>query len=650
MTEQQLAKRVADANEAYRNSKPIMSDAAYDALEDQLRALNPNHPHFRTTGAAPAGAAWPKVKHPFQMRSLGKINFDAKYTPNPHHELYVWWGKIGKMPLFWTEKMDGISVRLTYENGVLTEAATRGDGHEGFAITRNVLLMRGAVRQLPPKMPDGTPTPAIVHVRGEICLKLSDFKDYFPGGSNPRNVAAGTAKRLTDPAQCKHLTVFAYQMQPDGMAMSSKAAEINTLDAFGFTLPNHGKVLSYDAMARVYDTYISTTRKSLDWEIDGIVIEVDDRDLREGFGYLNDRPAGAVAFKFPNEEKETILRDITWQVGKSGRITPVALFDSVPLAGANVKRASLHNIGLIEDLAHDAGISSLCIGDTVMVARRNDVIPQIEAVLKANGGSPLATPTTCPECSTPLVRKGAYLICPAGDTCPAQISGAIKRWISKVGVKHFGTSLIDMLCETGTIESIADLYKLDPKVVSGMDMNGRKVGGTADRGFKSLHAHRVIPLHVFVGSLGIEMIGRTMAKSIVDAGFDSLNAMSKAKIASIAAIPGMGAVRAQKFCDGFWDLLDRSVIPKLLVHITIAAQATGAFSGKTVCMTGFRDTSMAATIEAQGGTIKSGVSKTLSVLVAKDTSSSSGKAAKARKYGIEVVGIDEMWNRLGGKP
>jgi len=259
-------------------------------------------------------------------------------------------------------------------------------------------------------------------------------------------------------------------------------------------------------------------------------------------------------------------------------------------------------------------------------------------------------PTDCPECQATLERKGAYLICPAGDTCPAQISGSIKRWIDKVGIKHFGTSLIDMLCETGAVEDIAGLYKLDVKDVARMSFNGRLVGGSADRGFKNLHAKRVLPLHVFVGSLGIEMIGRSMAKTIVDAGFDSLNAMSKAKVADIAAIPGMGQTRAEKFCDGFWDLLDRGTIASLLAHITIAAQATGNFSGKSICMTGFRDPQMVTTIEAQGGTVKSGVSKSLTILVAKDANSTSGKAGKARKYGTEVIDIDEMWKRLGGKP
>jgi DNA ligase (NAD+) len=260
-------------------------------------------------------------------------------------------------------------------------------------------------------------------------------------------------------------------------------------------------------------------------------------------------------------------------------------------------------------------------------------------------------PTACPDCGTAVITDGEYLICPNGDTCPSQISGSIKRWIAKIGVKHFGTALIDLLCETGKVERIADLYKLDPAEVAAMEFpDCRKVGGTADKAFRNLHAATTLPLHVFIGSLGIPLIGRSMAKTIVDGRFDTLNLMSKARIPDIAAIPGVGQTKATAFVDGYWDLLDRGVIASLLAHITIAAKATGAFSGKSVCMTGFRDAQMVAAIEGQGGTVKSGVSKGLDILVLKDPASTSGKAQKARQYGTELVGIDEMWDRLGGRP
>jgi DNA ligase (NAD+) len=644
----ELAKRITDANEAYRNNNPIMSDAAYDKLEDQLRALDPNHAHFTKIGApAPKDGSWPKAAHAIPMGSLNKCQFDADAVKNGtgdgHPDLHKWWPN---KQVAITHKFDGISIDLVYRAHKLVQAITRGDGSEGEDITRNVLMMEGAVRQLPKSEPaDG-------YVRAEIICRKTKFALHFPGESNPRNTAAGKAKSQSSDL-AKYLTVAAYQYLPAGVPLDTKENEIAALTNMGFvTTPCYEASTIEEAIA-IFDEYVATERAKQDWEIDGLVVDIDDRDDREALGSNNMKPKGATAMKFPHAQKLSILRAIRWQVGKSGRLTPVADFDTVRLAGANVSKASLHNIGYIDELSGNAGQTHLAIGDEIMVARRNDVIPYVEEVITPNPDAnavALNTPLVCPDCNTAVIRDGAYLICPNGDTCPAQISGAIKRWIAKIGIKHFGTSLIDMLCETGTIERIADLYRLDPAKVAAMDMGGRKVGGSADKAFKNLHAATTMPLHVFVGSLGIPLIGRSMAKTLVDAGLDSLNAMSKAKIADVANIPGVGQTKAEAFVDGFWDLLDRGTIAGLMAHITIAAKATGAFTGKSICMTGFRDNTMVTAIEGQGGTVKSGVSKSLTILVTKDPASTSGKAAKARKYGTEVIGIDEMWDRLGGRP
>jgi len=640
-----LAKRIADANVAYRNNQPIMSDAAYDALEDQLRALDPNHPHFTKVGApSPTGGGWPKAAHAIPMGSLKKCQFDAAQGDG-HGDLRAWWPN---KPVCITHKLDGISIDLVYRNRKLVQAITRGDGTTGEDITRNVLLMEGAVKVLPPTCPND------VNVRGEIVCRKSKFKAHFPGESNPRNTAAGTAKRQSNYEKAKYLTVVAYQYLPDGVPLDYKDSEITALSDMGFVTPPHYFASKLDEVIAIFAEYVATKRDKLDWEIDGLVVDVDARDYREALGSTNMRPNGARALKFPHAQKATFLRDIRWQVGKSGRLTPVADFDTVNLAGVNVSKASLHNIDYIDTLAAGVGQEYLSAGDEIMVARRNDVIPYCEEVLAITQDSSAKVfhaPTACPDCGTSVIRDGAYLICPNGDTCPAQISGAIRRWIEKVDIKHFGKALIDLLCETGKVERIADLYQLDPTEVAAMEFSDlRRVGGVADKAFRNLHAAKVLPLHVFIGSLGIPLIGRSMAKTIVDAGFDSLNAMSKAKVSDIAAIPGVGPTKAESFVDGFWDLLDKGIIASLRAHIDIAAQATGAFSGKTVCMTGFRDAQMVAAIEAQGGTVKSSVSKTLSVLVVKDPASQSGKAAKARQYGVAVIGIDDMWTQLGGRP
>lgn len=651
-----LVARLTEARDAYYNHNPIMSDAAYDALEDKLRAADPNHAFLAKVGAPlpKQTGKWAKARHSIPMGSLKKAHYDGDNNVFREADGKTQW-KVPDEEKVVSHKLDGISIDLTYKDRKLVQAITRGeDGTVGEDITRNVLLMEGAVKMLPPT------EPATVYVRGEIICRKSSFKTNFPGESNPRNTASGTARRFTDYQKVQYLTVVAYQYLPDGVPLPAKANEFEALEQLGFITSPHYVCKTSDDLVALFNDYVASKRDALDYDIDGLVIEVNDRDIREAMGSHNMRPNGARALKFPHASALTTLRAVDWQVGKSGRITPVAIFDTVNLAGANVSRASLHNPDYIDHIARSGGQEYLSPGDIIEVERRNDVIPGVAALHEPNefDNAPLITvPKSCPECGTATERDGAYLICPNKDSCPAQISGAIKRWLTKIGVKHFGDALVDLLCETGKVERIADLYTLDPIEVSAMeDKNCRKVGGTATKAFNNLHAKdkTTLPLHVFLGSLGIPLIGRSMAKTIVDGGFDSLHAITHAKLADIESIPGVGTTKAEAFLDGFWDLLDRGVITSLMAHISIAEKATGVMSGQSVCMTGFRDAKMVAAIEAAGGTVKSSVSKTLTILVTKDPKSTSGKAGKARKYNadpkathqIKIISQDEMWKML----
>ena len=649
-----LAQRVKDAKDAYYNSAPIMDDAAYDALEDELRRLDPSNPVLAVVGAAPlTGGGWPKVKHEIPMGSLQKAQ--------ESDDLNKWYTSRGIQPLTdvcVSDKLDGISIGLRYEKGKLTQAVTRGDGDTGEDITRNVLMMKGAVKQLPPTL-DGKTIPDVLFVRGEIVVLKSDFAAEFKGESNPRNTASGTAKRQSDPAKCRYLTIKAYQYLPDGMAPASKETEFKALDEAGFTTANWQLCSTKSGVEAVYQDYIDKTRDSLDYLIDGLVIEVNDRDKREAFGTTDGRPKGAVAFKFPHDKKPTILNHIRWQVGSSGRITPVAEFDTVNLAGANVSQASLHNITNIHNLAAGVGQEYLFKGDKILVARRNDVIPYVEEVLEAANDADIddddafKTPTECPSCKATLERDGEYLVC-RNEDCEAQATGAIKRWTKKIDVKHVGDSLIEALVDVGMVTDIADLYTLDPTEVENLDMGGRRVGGTGRKAITNLNNKKALPLHVFVGSLGIPLIGRSMAKTIVDGGFDSLSKMLKARIVDIAAIPGVGQSKAESFCKGF--LARAGLVAKLLSVGIVVQVASGPLKGTVFCLTGFRDGDLTEAIEKAGGTVKSSVSKALTHLVLKDPSSNSGKAKKARDYNkagtadIKLIDPDEAWDLAGGRP
>ena len=642
-----LLNRLKAANDAYRNGHPHLTDEKYDLLENELRQtmrvasgpdLKKAQDFLNNVGAPPPHNGWNKVKHRVPMGSLNKAQDET--------EMKTWAATLlaADSDILVMDKLDGISISLRYDKGVLTQAITRGDGSIGEDITRNVRLM-----QVPNDAEDATFTG---FVRGEIVCFHTEFAANFPGESNPRNTAAGTAKRQSDNSKCKHLAVVAFQWLPDNGDLPLKSDELMLLAKRNFYTPRRSLVKTGAVgVQEVYEQYINTERELLPYDVDGLVLAINDNENWNTAGMKNHRPAGSVAYKFPHEAQPTTLRDIRWQVGNSGRITPVAEFDVVNLAGANVKQASLHNVANIETVAKTGGETDLRPGDRVLVSRRNDVIPYVESLVQPalSGGAAFSTPTACPECGCGLAMVGEYLMCPNTGGCEAQASGSIKRWVKKVGILGLGERTIDGLCASDTIEDIADLYCLDPQIVRKIEIDGRKIGTNAFTFLKNVEDKKELPLHVIIGSLGIPLMGRSMVKRIVDAGYDTLNLMAAASIPELATIPDMGTSKAEAFHKGFHERI--VLIKKLLKNgVAVKAKVVGGMSGIGVCMTGFRDAAMAEAIENQGGGLKSGVSKSTSILVCKDPTSTSGKAVKARKLGVEIIDPDEMWNRLGGRP
>jgi len=364
-----LAKRVAEAKDAYYNGKPIMDDATYDALEDELRKLDPANPVLAHVGAVPVSGGWPKVKHDVPMGSLNKAQ-DASDASG-------WWNDCNASEVLVMDKLDGISLSLHYHKRHLKQALTRGDGETGEDITRNVMLMQGVVKVLPPELRGGVPTPDDVWVRAEVVVTHDDFAALFKGESNPRNTASGTAKRQSNPDKCRYLTVVCYQLLPNGDPMDAKADELWYLKKFGFKVANWQVAKSVADVENIYKEYIDTKRAGVGYDIDGLVLEVNDASMRMALGDKNGRPKGAVAYKFPHEKKPTELIDVEWQVGNSGRITPVALFKPVQIGGRKIERASLATVRQVEHLR-------LFKGCSILVSLRNDVIPRVEANLSEN--------------------------------------------------------------------------------------------------------------------------------------------------------------------------------------------------------------------------------------------------------------------------
>jgi DNA ligase (NAD+) len=629
-----IASAITEARAAYYAGTPSMTDAEFDALENQLRALDPNHPVLGGVGATPS-SGWAKVSHKTPMGSLNKAQ-------NESDMLHWFQTTVGNSPeVVVVDKLDGISISLRYDNGSLTQAVTRGDGVTGEDITRNVRLMKG----VPADLGEWSG-----YVRGEIVCYKDDFAAHFPGDSNPRNTAAGTAKRQSDPSKCKHLTVVAFDMITDVGVLTRKDQELQALSGAGFTTPSWITAQQGTVQIQgIYDAYVRSDRDALPYEIDGLVLIINDTSDWKLVGEKNHRPAGSIAYKFPHEAQSTVLRNIRWQVGNTGRVTPVAEFDAVDLAGASVKQASLHNVANIGRLTDRFGFRK---GAGILVSRRNDVIPYVEALISQNAtADELETPHECPECHTLLTMNGEYLCCPNDTDCPAQTLGAMRRWIKKVGVLHFGDAMLKAVVDAGMVSTIPDLYWLDATKVAALDMDGRRVGGAAVRALHSLNSLKTLPLETYVGSLGIDLCGRRMVRKLVAAGMTDLNALATATVQELSAVPGFGQDKAEAFREGF-DARREIIIGLHAVSVTPApyeapAAPTGStLAGQAVCFTGVRDKALEASIAAAGGLIKSSVSKNVTILVCKDPSSTSGKAQKARNLGIEVIGLDEMRQRV----
>jgi DNA ligase (NAD+) len=610
-----IAARIQMYRDAYYNGTPMIEDAVYDALEDTLRGLDPNHPLLARVGAPPTGG-WNKVAHKCAMGSLAKAQEVG--------EVAAWLKNAPAKGYTVMEKMDGASVALFYENGVFRQALTRGDGETGEDITRNVMRM---------DFPKTINAPYTGWIRGEIMLTLSAFKRHFAGAKNPRNTANGTMKRH-DGTGCEYLTIYVYEFDA---ATGSKQDVLQLARSFGFKTPGYCSAHDLTHINDIYQGYCEGARAVLNYEIDGLVIEVDDRITRDDLGVTDGRPKGAIAYKFPHDMKETKIRNVVWQTGKTGRVTPVAMFDTVRLAGADVSQASLHNVGYIRRLG---GLRS---GDLIMVSRRNDVIPAVESVIASYDGDFFAHPDDCPSCGSHLDFEGEYLVC-RNEGCSAQIAGGIRRWVDKIGVLHVGEGLIDALVDQGLVQDPADLYELSPSQIANVELpDGRVVGeAIADRAVANLSLCMRLDLHTFVGSLGIPLFGRSMVKVLVEAGYDTLEKLRAMTLADMAGIAGVGPTKGKSFIEGIearGGLIDRLLDVGIKINIR---STTGPMVGKSMCLTGFRDATLEKAFEDAGGSVKSGVGKGLTYLVAKDANSGSSKLQKARDLGVTVLSPNDM--------
>lgn len=612
----ELENKIFKARTDYYNHQPTVSDKIFDAWVDELRTLDPSNKAVTSVGAPVAPSEWKKAKHQIPMGSLDKVNLPA--------ELSKWaYDMASGEKLFVTEKLDGLSIELIYEDGSLKQAITRGDGETGEDVTVNVVKMGGVHSHLKHKFTGS--------LRGEIIMKKSIHKKHFADKANPRNAASGTCKRL-DGVGVEHLDIMFYQVLGD-VDFKTEEKQFKWLENQGIITPNYWTFDTDKEVNAHWRDYQDKERDKLDYDIDGLVIRVNDMDKQVALGDKDMRPKGAIAFKFDNEARESILRHIEWQVGNSGRLTPVATVDPVQLVGATVTRASLYNYSYIAELGLD-------IGAVVLVARANDVIPRIEETIK-NTGTVAAPPSNCPECNGVTVFDGENLCCTNTANCPAQVKGRIKNWIKELNLLEWGDTLVEKLVDSGKIKDISDLYLLKVDDIANLDRLGEK---TAKKVLEILWANNQISLEVFLGALSIPMIGQSTIKAIINAGCDTLEKFGQLGAAQFEQVPGVGPTKAKFLADGL--VSNQKLIIRLLDNgVKIKDRTVGALTGKSICFTGAMKNKrpvlekMAAD---SGADVKSSVGKGLTYLVIADPSSTSSKAVAARKFGTVLIDEDQF--------
>jgi DNA ligase (NAD+) len=628
----ELMRLIRHHRNLYYNDMPQISDDEFDAYVDELRDLDPNNEVLFETGAPVADdSPWVTGTHKIPMFSLDKVNTVA--------EMKAWTDKVLTDYYCVEEKLDGASLSADYVNGKLVRVLTRGHGDDGEDITRNAVKFKGMKQVLPTNFTGSLRCEAMLFVNDFDAYNAEAAKNGWKIFKNQRNGASGLARRANGDG-VHHIRVLFYDIATDTMEFKSRFELMGYIrNRLGLWTPWFARV-QYDGLVRVYDEYQSDKRVKLPYEIDGLVVKIDDLDhaktvddtLQKSLSSHN--PKAQIAWKFEAETRVTTLESVTWEFGLGGRVTPVANLAPVKLCGVTVTRASLHNARMVLDLG-------LTVGCQVLVKRANDVIPQVVRALTRTDKS-IEFDFTCPACSTKLSTSGEYIYC-ANKTCPGIIAGNVRKWITNLEIDHFGMSVIDPLVANGKLKSVADLYRLTEEDVA--DVSGR---GIAKRALANLHAKKVVPTHIFFGSLNITAFGRSLAKMLVKAGYDTVDKMLAGTIGEFAKVDGFGTSRATDVWNGLRE--NETMIRELEKLVTVqgpkaASAPNGPLAGKSFCITGSLSQPKKVfeqMITDAGGLYETSVKKGLSYLIAESSDSNSDKAQKARKIGIPVIGEAEL--------
>ena len=639
----------------YVLDKPIISDYEFDVKLKQLQELENKYPEYfdESSPTQRVGGSITKnfktIKHDYRMYSL-----DNSYSKE---ELLDWEKRIqkvlGDVPLEYTceLKYDGASISITYENGILKRAVTRGDGFQGDDVTNNIKT----IKSIPLKLKGNFP--ATFDVRGEIILPFAGFEkmnqELIEIGelpySNPRNTASGSLK-LQDSAEVakRPLDCLLYFLIGNNLPFKSQFEGLETARNWGFKVPKEAKLAHNLEEVFQYIEYWDTHRHNLPYETDGVVVKVNSFHYQDELGFTAKSPRWAIAYKFKSEQVSTKLNSISFQVGRTGSITPVANLEPVQLAGTIVKRASLHNADQIEKL-------DIRVGDTVFVEKGGEIIPKIIAVdlsKRPANSQPTKYITHCPECNTELVRSEgeANHYCPNFYGCPPQIIGRIQHFISRkaMDIEGLGGETVALLFNNGLVHNYADLYELTVEQILPLERMAQK---SAENLVNGVANSKNIPFESVLFALGIRFVGETVAKKLAK-HYRSIDALCQATLMDLILVDEIGERIAQSVLDFFDNEENRAIIERLKKHgiqfeiiEKINPNATNKLSGKTFVVSGvfekFSRDDLKKAIEDNGGKVGSSISTKTDYVVAGDNMGPT-KLDKANKLNIAIISEDDF--------
>jgi DNA ligase (NAD+) len=647
----------------YVQADPVVGDRTYDTLFTRLQDLEEafdldreNSP-TRRVGGEPVEEL-ETVEHVAPMRSLDQSVEAAEVRAFDERvrEDLTEAGYDGPVEYLCEPKFDGLSLEVVYEDGVYERAATRGDGERGEDVTEQVRTIPSVPGRLRGEYPD------FLAVRGEVYMPREAFQAYNRERverdeepfANPRNAAAGTLRQL-DPSVVaeRPLAVFFFGVLDTTAAFDTHAAVYDRLPEWGLRVTDRVERVDDIADALAYRDRLLAARDELDYEIDGTVITLNNRAACDLLGHTARAPRWAFAYKFPARSEQTTVRDIVVQVGRTGRLTPVALLDPVEVGGVTVSRASLHNPGEIERLG-------VAVGDEVRVERAGDVIPDVTAVVEQHTEGGFDFPDRCPVCETPVERDGPLAFCPAGLGCPAQREAAIEHYASRdaLDIEGLGEERVEQLIDAGLVEEPADLYELSVFELTTLEGWGQR---SAANLLAELDATREPPLPDFLVALGIPEVGPTTALALARE-FGSFTALYDPEADSgtalpdterLQTVPDIGPTVATAIREFFESEQNRAAVDRLLEHVDpqqVADERGEGLAGETFVFTGaldaFTRSEAEELVERAGGSATGSVSGNTDYLVVGD-SPGQRKREDAEEHGVETLSEPAFLDLLG---